>query len=196
MIDLGPQAREVKALLDGVREDQLTAPTPCESYAVRELLGHLLDLSRAFTDAARKDLGGGTDHAPSESLPQLPEDWRSRLPVQLDELAAAWGSEPAWEGQTRAGGVDLPAALAGVVAVNEVLLHGWDLARATGQDYRGDPGALEASVGMLSQAEPEQRGSMFGPAVEVGAGAPLLERAVALAGRRPDWTPPEGSTVR
>lgn len=192
MLDLGPQAREVKSLLDGVRDDQLAAPTPCESYAVRELLGHLIGLSRAFTDAARKDLGPGTDQNPSESLPRLPEDWRSRLPVQLDELAAAWRSERAWEGETRAGGVDLPGPVAGLVALNEILLHGWDLARATGQDYTGDPVALEASVGMLSQADPEQRGAMFGPVVEVPAGAPLLEQAVALAGRRPDWSPPAG----
>jgi uncharacterized protein (TIGR03086 family) len=196
MLDLGPQAREVKALLGGVRDDGLAAPTPCGSYSVRELLGHLLDLAGAFTDAARKDLGAGTDRNPGESLPRLPEDWRERLPVQLDEMAAAWRSEAAWEGDTRAGGVDLPGSVAGIVAINELVLHGWDLARATGQEYRGDPAALEASVGMLSQAGPAERSPIFGPPVEVSDEASLLERAVALGGRRPDWSPPERSTAR
>ncbi|MCH6163667.1 TIGR03086 family metal-binding protein [Streptomyces marispadix] len=196
MLDLGPQAREVKALLGGVRDDGLAAPTPCGSYSVRELLGHLLDLARAFTDAARKDLGAGTDRDPSASLPRLPDDWRERLPVQLDELAAAWRSEAAWEGDTRAGGVDLPGSVAGIVAINELVLHGWDLARATGQEYRGDPAALEASVGMLSQTGPAERAPMFGPAVEVSEEASLLDRAVALGGRSPDWSPPERSTAR
>ncbi|OEU92257.1 hypothetical protein DB35_07305 [Streptomyces abyssalis] len=190
MLDLGPQAREVKALVDGVRDDQLAAPTPCETYSVRELLGHLYGLSQAFTDAAAKNLGAGTDQDPGASLPQLPDDWRSRLPVQLDELAAAWRSESAWEGETQAGGVTLPGELAGLVALNELVLHGWDLARATGQDYRGDPGSLRASIGMLSESQSaEERGSMFGPVVQVPDDSSLLERAVALGGRRPDWRP-------
>lgn len=190
MLDLGPQAREVKALLDGVRDDQLAAPTPCEDYAVRELLAHLLGLSRAFTDAAAKVPGPGTDEAPGASLPQLPEDWRSRLPSQLDELAAAWRSESAWEGETQAGGVALPGSVAGVVALNELLLHGWDLARATGQEYRADPRSLRASIDMLARSRSaEERGTIFGPVVEVPEDAPLLDRAVALGGRRPGWTP-------
>ena len=75
------------------------------------------------------------------------------------------------------------------MALNEVLLHGWDLARATGQEYDGAPESLRASIGMLSQASPEQRGGMFGPAVEVSDQAGLLDQAVALSGRRPDWSP-------
>jgi uncharacterized protein (TIGR03086 family) len=190
MIDLGPQAREVKGLLDGVGDDLLAAPTPCEDYSVRELLAHLLGLSRAFTDAARKDLGAGTTQSPGDSLPRLPDDWRSRLPVQLDELADAWRSESAWEGETQAGGVTLPGDVAGMVALNELVLHGWDLARSTGQEYRGDPDSLKASVGMLSESQAfEQRDGIFGPVVEVAADAPLLDRAVGLAGRRPDWSP-------
>jgi uncharacterized protein (TIGR03086 family) len=189
MLDLGPQVREVKALLDGVGDEDLAAPTPCEAYSVRELLGHLLGLSLAFTDAAAKNLGEGTSGAPSGSLPQLPGDWRSRLPAQLDELVAAWRSESAWEGETQAGGVTLPGSVAGIVALNELVLHGWDLARATGQEYRGVPDSLKASIGMLSEASLEQRDAIFGPVVEVPADAPLLDRAVALSGRHPDWTP-------
>ncbi|WP_314174477.1 TIGR03086 family metal-binding protein [Streptomyces winkii] len=190
MFDLGPQAREVKALLDGVSDDDLAGPTPCPEYSVRELLAHLLGLSWAFTHAAHKDLGAATDQNPGASLPQLPDDWRSRLPVQLDELAEAWLGESAWEGETRAGGVTLPGAVAGVVASNELLLHGWDLARATGQQYRGAPESLKASIAMLSAPEAlEQRDAIFGPVVEVPADAPLLDRAVALGGRRPDWSP-------
>ncbi|SCK45236.1 TIGR03086 family metal-binding protein [Streptomyces sp. WMMB 322] len=190
MLDLGPQTREVKALLDGVGDDRLAAPTPCEDYSVADLLSHLLGLSVAFTDAAAKKLGEATGQDPGDGLPPLPEDWRSRLPASLDGLAAAWRSESAWEGETQAGGVTLPGALAGVVALNEVLLHGWDLARATGQDYHGDPESLKASIGMLSQAESqEMRGTIFGPVVEVPRHAPLLDRAVALSGRRPDWSP-------
>lgn len=191
MLDLGPQAREVKGLLDGVADDHLAAPTPCEDYSVRELLGHLHGLSGAFTDAARKDLGPGTSQSPGDSLPRLPADWRESMPARLDELAAAWREQPAWEGQTQAGGVSLPGAVAGLVALNELVLHGWDLARATGQEYHGDPDSLRASVAMLSGPGDLEgaRGTIFGPVVEVPDDAPLLDRAVALGGRRPDWSP-------
>lgn len=190
MIDLGPQARQVKVLLDGVSDAQLTAPTPCESYTVEDLLVHLLGLTAAFQDAAKKNLGPTTDVDPQAPPPPLPADWRSRLAEQLDELAVAWRSEAAWEGETQAGGVTLPGAVAGVVAANEILLHGWDLARATGQSYTGDPGAMRASVEMLSEStDLEQRDSIFGPVVDVPPDAPLLDRAVGLGGRRPDWTP-------
>ncbi|RAJ68949.1 uncharacterized protein (TIGR03086 family) [Streptomyces sp. Amel2xB2] len=190
MLDLGPQAREVKGLLDGVRDDGLAAPTPCPEYSVRDLLAHLLGLSRAFTDAARKDLGPGTTQNPGAGLPDLPADWRVRLPAQLDELAAAWRDPSAWEGETQAGGIDLPGGVAGMVALNELVLHGWDLARATGQEYEGDPASLEVSVGMLSESGAlAARDGIFGPVVEVPEGASLLERAVGLGGRRPDWSP-------
>lgn len=191
MLDLGPQADQVKKLLDGVSDDRLAAPTPCPAYSVRDLLDHLLGLTAAFRDAARKELGEttGTDPQSQEPSP-LPEDWRGLLARRLDELAEAWRSEDAWEGETQAGGVTLPGAVAGVVAANELVLHGWDLARATDQPYAGDPDCLHASVEMLSQAMGmEMRGSIFGPVVEVPEDAPLLDRAVGLGGRRPDWAP-------
>jgi uncharacterized protein (TIGR03086 family) len=187
MLDLGPQAQQVKMLLDGVSDDDLAAPTPCEEYTVSDLLNHLLGLSAAFRDAAKKNLGPTTGAAPS--VAPLPEDWRSRLPRLLDELADAWRSADAWEGETQAGGVTLPGGVAGVVALNELVLHGWDLARAISQPYSGDPDSLRASIEMLSSADLEQRDAIFGPVVEVPADAPLLDRAVGLGGRRPDWSP-------
>lgn len=190
MTDLGPQADRVKKLLDGVDDSRLGDPTPCEAYTVGDLVNHLVGLTAAFRDAAAKDLGPSTDVDPGAPAPPLPGDWRTRLPRQLDELAAGWRSEEAWTGETRAGGVTLPGEVAGLVVANELVLHGWDLARATGQLYEADPDALRASVEMLSQSlDPGQRDEIFGPVVEVPQDAPLLDRAVGLGGRRPDWAP-------
>ena len=70
------------------------------------------------------------------------------------------------------------------------LIHGWDLARATGQAYEPDPAALEASYGFLrAAADDPGRGGAFGPVVPVPADAPLLDRAVGLSGRDPGWKP-------
>ncbi|MFJ7418268.1 TIGR03086 family metal-binding protein [Streptomyces uncialis] len=149
-VDLTSQARLVARLAEGVREDQLDASTPCPDYAVRHLLGHLVSLSVAFRDAARRELGPTTDTSPGSSLPELPADWRVALPGALAEMAEAWRDPAAWEGETRAGGVPLPGAVAGLVAVDELVVHGWDLARATGQEYAPDEAALRASEALLT----------------------------------------------
>ncbi|WP_073755511.1 TIGR03086 family metal-binding protein [Streptomyces sp. CB03234] len=190
MLDLGPATRRVAKLLDGVADDRLDAPTPCPEYAVRELLAHLVGLAVAFRDAGRKDFGPTTDTDPQAGLPVLGDDWRTALPRRLDELADAWRAQGAWEGTTRAGGVTLPGEVAGMVALNEVLIHGWDLARATGQEYAPDQASLEASYALLAPTadDPDQRGP-FGPPVPVPDDAPLLDRVIGLSGRCPDWRP-------
>ncbi|MCE4945227.1 TIGR03086 family metal-binding protein [Streptomyces albulus] len=188
-IDFAAQAREVARLAAGTADAQLAAPTPCPAYAVRHLLGHLAGLAVAFRDAARKDLGPTTDTPPDTELPDVAPGWRAELARNLDELAAAWRVPAAWEGETRVGGVTLPGAAAGRFALNELVLHGWDLARATGQRYAPDGASLEVAHGLLAAVADEARdGSLFGPAVPVAPDAPLLDRVVALGGRAPAWT--------
>ncbi|MFI5754944.1 TIGR03086 family metal-binding protein [Streptomyces sp. NPDC051569] len=189
-LDFGPACREVAGLLDTITDDQLTEPTPCPAYTVADLLAHLTGLTVAFRDAARKDLGPTTDTPPSPAaLPPLAADWREVLPRQLDGLAAAWRSPTAWEGDTRVGGVDLPGAAIGLFGLNEVLVHGWDLARSTGQAYAPDERSLRALRGMLAAGAAGNADSPFGPPVGVPGDAPLLDRVLGLTGRRPDWRP-------
>ncbi|GGT11716.1 TIGR03086 family metal-binding protein [Streptomyces chromofuscus] len=188
-LDLGPQTRVVARLAAGVSDEQFADPTPCPDMAVRNLLGHLLGLSVAFRDAARKALGPTTDTSPDTTVPDIGPGWREELPKVLDDLADAWRDPGAWTGMTRAGGVDLPGAVAGVIAADELVIHAWDLARATGQSYAPDPAALRASYDFLLAAagEPARDDGPFGPVVDVPADAPLLERAVGLSGRDPGW---------
>ncbi|MCZ9352211.1 TIGR03086 family metal-binding protein [Streptomyces mutabilis] len=191
-LDLGPQARVLARLAEGVSDARLADPTPCPDLAVRNLLGHLAGLAVDFRDAARKDLGVTTDTSPEASVPDIGPGWREELPKVLGELAEAWRDPGAWTGMTRAGGIDLPGEVAGAVVADELVIHGWDLARATGQEYDPDPAALQASYGLLaaSAEETDRDEGMFGPVVPVPADAPLLDRAVGLSGRDPRWTRP------
>ncbi|MFD6228665.1 TIGR03086 family metal-binding protein [Streptomyces sp. NPDC060232] len=193
ILDLGAQTQLVARLAAGVPDARLDDPTPCPEYPVRVLLVHLTGLAVAFRDAARKDLGPTTDTAPDPAATPLPAEWREELPRVLGELAEAWRDPAAWTGMTRAGSVDLPGAIAGAVAADELVIHGWDLARATGQEYAPDHAALRAAYDfLLAAAEDETRGGgIFGPLVPVPDGAPLLDRAVGLSGRDPAWTPPK-----
>lgn len=191
MVDLEPQTRIVARLAAGVRDEQLMDGTPCPGFAVRNMLGHLLGLAAAFRDAGRKDLGVTTDTGPDATVPDIGPGWREELPAVFGELAAAWRDPAAWTGVTRAGGVTLPGAVAAAVAADELVIHGWDLARATGQEYEPDPAALEASYGFLIVAadDPGRGNGIFGPVVPVPEDAPLLDRAIGLSGRDPGWKP-------
>jgi uncharacterized protein (TIGR03086 family) len=188
-LDFDPPVRQVRALLLGIADEDLTAPTPCPDWTVGALLVHVIGLSYAFAAAARKadDVPGTSGPPPPPSADDLPTHWRSRLPVLLAELATAWKDPAAWTGTATVGGVTMPAAEVGVVAMNEVVLHGWDLAQATGQEFFTDPRILEALLEFMSQGPPEGTPGMFGPLVEADDEASLLDQVVARAGRDPQW---------
>ncbi|MGN5630741.1 TIGR03086 family metal-binding protein [Streptomyces sp. AC154] len=188
--DLAPAAQQIAGLLDAVDDTRLSAPTPCPGVTVSALLAHLGGLAVAFRDAAHKELGATTDTAPSVEEMVLADGWRGTLPRALDEMVTAWRSPEAWQGMTRAGSVDLPGEIAGMVALNELVLHGWDLARSTGQPFRAEEAHLDSTLALLAElGDTPPAGSPFGPPVPVPDGAPLLDRAVARSGRRPDWQP-------
>lgn len=187
-IDHGRAVAEMIRVLDGVGDDQLAARTPCEDYSVGDLVDHVGGLSLAFTWAATKQLGQGTSQGPSGDASRLDADWRTRIPAQLTAMAEAWRDPAAWEGMTHAGGVDLPGAAAGIVALNEVAIHGWDIARASGQPYDLDPDTIGACMQFVAPvAEQAPQKGLFGPAVAVPAGATSLDRLIGLTGRDPAW---------
>lgn len=174
-----------------IGDHQLTAPTPCRGAAVADLLDHLDGLCAAFTGAAKKDLDAG-GRAPSADGSRLGTDWRTRIPDRLAKLAAAWRDEQAWTGMTRAGGIDLPGEIAGKVAVNEIVVHGWDIATATGHAYACEPGLVQAASEFVQSAvaqNPNGSPGLFGPPVTVPANARPLDRLIALTGRDPAWRP-------
>jgi uncharacterized protein (TIGR03086 family) len=93
---------------------------------------------------------------------------------------------------TQAGGVELPGEVAGLVALDELVVHGWDIARASGQTYHCDRALLEAVHGFVAQfsgpGQEAAREGLFGPVVEVPEEAPLLDRVIGLTGRDPAWS--------
>lgn len=188
-LDLGAPATEISRLAAGVRDDQLEGPTPCGEMDVAGLLAHIVGFSTAFRDGARH-LTGPTTSTPPGPMP-LPSGWRAQLPARADELAEAWRDPAAWEAETTVGGVTMPAAMHAGFANQELVVHGWDLAAATGQAYDVAPANLEEVWKIISSipADPDQRPEIFGPRLPVADDAPLLERVLAYAGRDPGWKP-------
>ncbi|HJR26793.1 MAG TPA: TIGR03086 family metal-binding protein, partial [Acidimicrobiales bacterium] len=134
-IDLHPAVHTVAGVLRGIPDDALDDPTPCPDYTVGDLIDHVHGFCLAFTAAAVKEpLDPETANQNAKgTAARLGDDWRERVPRRLVELAAAWDDPGAWEGTTAAGGIDLPGDVAGLISLDEVVVHGWDLAVATGQ---------------------------------------------------------------
>jgi uncharacterized protein (TIGR03086 family) len=192
-VDLEPATQRLADLVGGVPDDLLDAPTPCPGYTLGDLVEHVGGLTLAFTAAAKKDFGDTTSQGPSGEASRLGDDWRTRIPRDLAALAEAWRDPAAWTGMTQAGGLELPGEVAGLVALDEIVIHGWDVARASGQPYDADPRLLEAVHGFVAQfSAPGQeaaREGLFGPVVEVPDDAPFLDRVIGLTGRDPAWSP-------
>jgi uncharacterized protein (TIGR03086 family) len=192
-VDLGPATRQLADLIAQVPDDLLDEPTPCPAYTLGDLVDHVSGLALAFTAAARKTPVPGAPERASGDASRLGTAWRTRLARELDALAESWRDPAAWTGATRAGGIDLPGEVAGLVALDEVVVHGWDVARASGQPYAVDGDLLEVVHGFLAPlAQPGQesmRDGIFGPAIAVPADAPLLDRVIGLTGRDPAWSP-------
>ncbi|WP_456598692.1 TIGR03086 family metal-binding protein [Blastococcus sp. SYSU DS0616] len=188
-VDLGPTTAELARVVASVRDDQLQDPTPCAGMPVAGLLDHLLGLALAFRLAAE---GTPPEGGPKADAADLAPDWRTLLPARLEALAAAWRRPGARDGEAEVAGVRMPAAAMALVALDEVLVHGWDLAVATGQPYRPNPAAVEAClefVGDRSDPTDEPDG-LFGPVVPVPDDAPALDRLLGRTGRDPRWTAP------
>ena len=163
------------AVVRGVKPDHLDAPTPCRDWTVRGLIGHLREWGPALAAAGRKQEAT----SPAGDIETVYED-----------LVAAWSEPAAWQGTTRVGGPqELPAPMIGGMVLAEVVVHGWDLARATGQEVDWDAGLLAVVHREIdATARLGREMGVYGPEVPVDASREPVARALGLTGRDPDWT--------
>lgn len=187
-LDLGPATSTLADLVASVGDEQLTLRTPCTEYSVGDLVDHVGGLAVAFTGAARKQPVPGSEQGGSGDASRLEAGWRDRIAADLVELAEAWREPAAYQGMTAAGGIDLPGEVAAAVALNEVVVHGWDLATALGRRYNVTDADVEACLTFARPfSTPEtaaDRGTAFGAVLPVPAGATPLVELLALLGRR------------
>jgi uncharacterized protein (TIGR03086 family) len=171
-----------------VKPAQLANPTPCADFDVRALLNHLLFWGPSLAGAARKELV--PPPAADESEVDLTENWATALETHAERLTAAWGEPDAWAGVTRMGGpMELPAELVGGMVVGELVVHGWDLARATGQRPEWDEDLAVYVHGEVARsAELGREMGSYGREVTAAADASTMDKLLALSGRDPAWT--------
>ena len=179
---------DLARVVGGLTDAQLHDPTPCTDYDVAQLRDHVLGWLTIFADGFA-DPGG---QAPRASLdgyqaPADPAAEVSAAAARMDQaLRAGAASRP-----LRLGDSAMPGDMALSMILWEYQVHGWDLARATGQPW-SPPGAavaesLSFAPGMLTEGY-QGEGKAFAPRVPVAAAAPAFDRLLGLSGRDPAWT--------
>jgi uncharacterized protein (TIGR03086 family) len=169
-------------VIDGIRPDQIDAPTPCTEWDVRALLAHLVGFlrpvaagiaGRPLPDPAADLLGAN----PAAAFAAAARDLGAalRAPGALERAyPMPWGESK---------GADLAR-----MSAADIVIHAWDLANATGQLHRLDPALCEEVLAwgrtvMKDEYRTPEAG--FGPEVAVSADAPACARLAAFYGREP-----------
>ena len=154
-------------------KDQLDKPTPCDEWNVKTLISHLIDTQHYFTATAK----GQEASPPGPNPPDLAGADPAQAFDSAREEALAAFSNPA-DAEKVAFGVG--------IAFSDALLHGWDLATATGQDATMPDGlAQKAYETIHGKFTDEQRKGIFKPEVKVADDASPQEKLLAYTGRTP-----------
>ena len=179
-----------------VRPDQWSNPSPCTAWNARDVVVHIVDMHGVML----RPLGRQLSAAPSVEDDPLGAFKAARADVEavLDDPELA-----GLECDTPNGRMTVEQQIDQVIS-DDLVLHGWDLARATGQDDTIDPDDVERLWSKTTAIPAELMEKyrtpgafgpgveVFGPEVRVPEDAPLQDRLLGVIGRDPGWAPPRG----
>jgi uncharacterized protein (TIGR03086 family) len=186
---VGRALDQTGAIIAAIPARQAGLATPCPAWDVRALVRHVVgqDL-RNFLVSARGETADW--QVPAD---ELGEDWAADFRAAAAQLMAVWRAADLDRLVTTPGGGQAPLRGRADQQIAELVVHGWDLTRATGQQADLDPALARHALSWSQQMlRPEFRGSdkAFGPEVAVPADAPVYERLAGWFGRDPDWAQP------
>jgi uncharacterized protein (TIGR03086 family) len=165
------------ARVEAVPEGAWDNSSPCDEWKARDIVGHVAGLSKHFVAVVN-----------GEEPP---------APAPMEDPVSAWaearaGVESVLADPDQAGSIvetpmgDMPfEVLMGQFGCMDLLVHTWDLARATGGDERIDADAAAQAYEVLKPMDAMLRGpGMFKPAVEPPAGADPQTELLSFLGRQ------------
>jgi uncharacterized protein (TIGR03086 family) len=164
-------------IVEAVRPDQLGSPTPCTDWTVQRLIDHLVGGTEYLLAAAE-------NREPAQRTFSMGADFRLCVAAVLDALEVPGAMERTCISPL---GFEWPVSQAVAGTFMDVLIHTWDLARATDQDDRLDPELVDACTALFLPHMPERgrAAGIVGPAMEVAEDATAHDRLLAAMGRRP-----------
>lgn len=170
----------VTAVVDHIEPDQLDDPTPCSRFTVRDVLDHMIVLGSSFAYGFRGE------EAPEIELPPangaVPAD---AFRNAMDDLLDAVRSPGAMERTLATPMGEMPGSVFARVVAFDGLVHGWDLASATGQRYDLPPELVATVDDFARQAitADMRDGDTFAEPTPAPEQAGPIERLVAFSGR-------------
>jgi uncharacterized protein (TIGR03086 family) len=185
---LAEAAGEAARIARGAAGTPLDSPTPDADWDLRRLVDHWVLYSAHGLErrARRKPI---PDDLAARDFAADP-DWPEQYAAQLDRALAAWRDPAAWDGEIDLGGMSAPAETVVGMLVKELVVHGWDVARATGQEIEvGEETARLVLDLVVEHGALFREYGGFADELPVEAGTPTLDRALRLSGRDPHWRP-------
>lgn len=184
-------------IVTGIGDDQWNADTGCAEWNVSELLDHLVAGNHQFIAALGGEREADTSSAEApeansagQAAPagDLNDDPVTAYRLSAAGLQRAFSAPGVLERMVTVPFGTVPGAVALHLRITEILVHGWDLARATGQstdDFPDDVAGMEVAFSRDALEEIPAGESPFGPPQPVEASAPGIDQLAALLGRRP-----------
>lgn len=169
----------LKEVAGGISEDQLDNDTPCTEFTVEGVLDHMTSLATGFAPMFRGEDPGSATAPPSDA------GIIDSFTHAMDGLLAAVQSPGALERTIQTPGGQMPGAMFARLVALDGLVHGWDLATGTSQDWT-PPEDLVAEVDEFARGaiSSEWRdGGAFGPEQTAGTSASSMQQLAAFTGR-------------
>jgi uncharacterized protein (TIGR03086 family) len=167
----------VRQIVTGMTAGQWSAPTPCTEWDVSQLVDHLIAGNRHFTALVQGQPTVGQDP---------PGDRGEAYRRSAAALRAAFAIPGALEQVYQSPIGPAPGSAIIQLRISEQLLHGWDLARATGQrpDLPADLAEHALALSLAQLGDAPRDGLPFGPPQPAPGDAPAIDRLAAYFGRR------------
>jgi uncharacterized protein (TIGR03086 family) len=177
-------ARVVAGAAKAADSKTLEQTTPCTEWDLRTLLNHMI-LWTSYSAERRAYGESVAEELMTKDFTAEP-GYAQAYQAQLARAVDAWSKPEAWEGDRNVMGSATPAADIAAMLIAEMVLHGWDIAKATGQDYYCDDAvARDVLKTVEAQGELFRQYQGFAAIVPVPDDATALDRALALSGRDP-----------
>ena len=181
-------AAQAARVVSGAPDAPEATNTPCADWDLRTLLNHTI-LWTSYSAERRAHGESVAEELMTKDFTAEP-GYQAAYAAQIGRAVQAWSDPKAWQGDIGVMGDATPAADVGAMLIMEMVLHGWDVAQATGQEYTCAPAVAEAVLKTVqAQAELFRKYEGFKDATNVPDDASALDRALALSGRDLQWKP-------
>ena len=181
-------AEAARVVAGAANAGTLEQTTPCTDWDLRTLLNHMI-LWTSYSAERRAYGESVAEELMSKDFTAEP-GYAQAYEAQIAKAVDAWSKPEAWAGDRNVMGSATPAADIAAMLIAEMVLHGWDIAQATGQDYHCDDAVARNLLKTVeAQGDMFRQYQGFAAIVPVPDDATAFDRALTLSGRDPAWKP-------